>query len=108
MLDPKFTEQILAVWEADESHPHHSRTKRILPPRNAIRQWEQVRKIQEQNIVHRHNFFTGLSDRKYILEMSVVDGIFLDDPRKIDEQPFYLAAIGKRRELKTRIGEIVF
>lgn len=39
MLDPKFTEQILAVWEADESHPHHSRTKRILPPRNAIHQF---------------------------------------------------------------------
>ena len=39
MLDPKFTEQILAVWKADESHPHRSRAKRILPPRNAIHQF---------------------------------------------------------------------
>ena len=36
MLDPKFTEQILAAWNADESNPRRGRSKRALPPRNAI------------------------------------------------------------------------
>lgn len=42
MLDPKFTEQILAVWKADESHPHRGRAKRILPPRNALQKFIDV------------------------------------------------------------------
>lgn len=39
MLDPKFTDQILDIWQADESHPHHDRAKRTLPPRKAIQEF---------------------------------------------------------------------
>lgn len=39
MLNPKFTEQILAAWQADESHSHRGRTKRALPPFNAIQEF---------------------------------------------------------------------
>lgn len=39
MLDPKFTEQILTAWQADESHPHRGRARRVLPPQNAIQEF---------------------------------------------------------------------
>jgi hypothetical protein len=36
MLDPRYTDEILAAWEADQEHPHKGRTKRSLPPRTAL------------------------------------------------------------------------
>ncbi|MHB1053403.1 MAG: putative sensor domain DACNV-containing protein [Thiobacillus sp.] len=39
MLDPKFTEQIIAAWQADELHPHRGRVRRVLPPRNALQEF---------------------------------------------------------------------
>lgn len=42
MLDPKITDQIIAAWQADESHPHRGRTKRTLPPTHAIQKFIDV------------------------------------------------------------------
>jgi hypothetical protein len=39
MLDPKFTEQIIAVWQADELHPYRGRARRILPPQHALQEF---------------------------------------------------------------------
>jgi hypothetical protein len=37
MLDPKYADQIIAAWQADQDHPHRGRAKRTLPPVAAIR-----------------------------------------------------------------------
>lgn len=37
MLDPKYTDQILDAWRADQEHPHRGRPKLSPPPVDAIR-----------------------------------------------------------------------
>lgn len=36
MLDPQFTDAILAAWTADQAHPHRGRAQRAAPPRSAV------------------------------------------------------------------------
>ena len=36
MLDPKFTDEILTAWQADQAHPHRGRAQHSLPPASAV------------------------------------------------------------------------
>ena len=39
MLDPNFTVEILAAWQADQSHPHRGRAQRTPPPPGVIKRF---------------------------------------------------------------------
>ena len=39
MLDPRIIDQIVAAWQADETHPHRGRSVRALPPTHVLQEF---------------------------------------------------------------------